>query len=121
MKELSLHLLDIAQNSLAAGARHVALGVEEADGELDALIGRAMANSPAPSAPGQEVSGEIRLDYPEQDAFATTLQVPAEPPAPPAAVPLWAIWRPARRSPPWRTPCWPCGSPTPMAAPHRFR
>ena len=61
--------------------------VEEADGELDALIGRAMANSPAPSAPGQEVSGEIRLDYPEQDAFATTLQVPAEPPAPPAAVP----------------------------------
>ena len=61
--------------------------VEEADGELDALIGRAMANSPAPSASGQEVSGEIRLDYPEQDAFATTLQVPAEPPAPPAAVP----------------------------------
>ena len=29
MKELSLHLLDIAQNSIAAGARHVDLGVEE--------------------------------------------------------------------------------------------
>ena len=29
MKELSLHLLDIAQNSIAAGAHHVDLGVEE--------------------------------------------------------------------------------------------
>ena len=32
MKELSLHLLDIAQNSIAAGARHVDLTVEEAGG-----------------------------------------------------------------------------------------
>ena len=34
MKELSLHLLDIAQNSLAAGARHVALTVAETDGPI---------------------------------------------------------------------------------------
>ena len=31
MKELSLHLLDIAQNSISAGARHVDLGVEEGE------------------------------------------------------------------------------------------
>ena len=46
MKELSLHLLDIAQNSLAAGARHVALGVEEADGEITLTVaddGRGMS------------------------------------------------------------------------------
>ena len=34
MKELSLHLLDIAQNALAAGARHVALTVTEGAGEI---------------------------------------------------------------------------------------
>ena len=46
MKELSLHLLDIAQNSIAAGARHVALGVEEADGEITLTVaddGRGMS------------------------------------------------------------------------------
>ena len=46
MKELSLHLLDIAQNSLAAGARHVALGVAEADGEITLTVaddGRGMS------------------------------------------------------------------------------
>lgn len=31
MKELSLHLLDIAQNSVAAGARHIDLTIEEDD------------------------------------------------------------------------------------------
>ena len=29
MKELSLHLLDVAKNSVAAGARHVSIALEE--------------------------------------------------------------------------------------------
>ena len=37
MKELSLHILDIAQNSIAAGAKHVDLTVE--DGEVLCIIG----------------------------------------------------------------------------------
>ena len=46
MKELSLHLLDIAQNSIAAGARHVDLGVEEGAGVLRLTVaddGRGMS------------------------------------------------------------------------------
>ena len=68
--------------------------VEDAADELDALIGRAMSNVPAqaPLTPAQEVSSEIRLDYPlpEEEPFATTLEpVPQqEPPAPqPAPIP----------------------------------
>lgn len=68
--------------------------VEDAADELDALIGRAMSNVPAqaPLTPAQEVSSEIRLDYPlpEEDPFTTTLEpVPQqEPPAPqPAPIP----------------------------------
>ena len=34
MKELALHMLDIAQNSIAAGARRVALTVEESGGRI---------------------------------------------------------------------------------------
>lgn len=62
--------------------------MEDAADELDALIGRAMSNVPAqaPLTPAQEVSSEIRLDYPlpEEEPFATTLEpVPQqEPPAP---------------------------------------
>ena len=68
--------------------------VEDAADELDALIGRAMSNVPAqaPLTPAQEVSSEIRLDYPlpEEEPFTTTLEpVPQqEPPAPqPAPIP----------------------------------
>lgn len=46
MKELSLHLLDIAQNSIAAGARHVDLTVEEHGGLLQLTVaddGRGMS------------------------------------------------------------------------------
>ena len=46
MKELSLHLLDIAQNSIAAGARHVDLEVEECEGVLRLTVaddGRGMS------------------------------------------------------------------------------
>ena len=61
--------------------------VEDAGDELDALIGRAMSNlpDPAPRTAEQEVSSEIRLDYPlpEEDAFATRLTPePAEEAAP---------------------------------------
>ena len=38
MKELSLHMLDIAQNSFAAGAAHVGLTVEEAGGWLTLTV-----------------------------------------------------------------------------------
>ena len=38
MKELSLHLLDIAQNSIAAGARHVDLTVEEAGDRITLTV-----------------------------------------------------------------------------------
>ena len=34
MKELSLHMLDIAQNSIAAGAGHMDLAVEETGGRI---------------------------------------------------------------------------------------
>lgn len=46
MKELSLHLLDIAQNSISAGARHVDLRVEESGERLVLTVaddGRGMA------------------------------------------------------------------------------
>ena len=46
MKELSLHLLDIAQNSIAAGARHVDLTVEGGGGSLSLTVaddGRGMS------------------------------------------------------------------------------
>ena len=46
MKELSLHLLDIAQNSISAGARHVDLWVVEAGDRLVLTVaddGRGMA------------------------------------------------------------------------------
>ena len=39
MKELSLHMLDIAQNSFTAGARHVALEVEENGGTILLRVG----------------------------------------------------------------------------------
>lgn len=38
MKELSLHILDIAQNSISAGARLVELGVAERDGWLTLTV-----------------------------------------------------------------------------------
>ena len=38
MKELSLHLLDIAQNSIAAGAHHVDLTVEEAGDRITLTV-----------------------------------------------------------------------------------
>lgn len=38
MKELSLHILDIAQNSVAAGARSLALTLEEREGLLTVTI-----------------------------------------------------------------------------------
>ena len=46
MKELSLHILDIAQNSIAAGAKHVDLTVEEGEGLLRITVaddGRGMS------------------------------------------------------------------------------
>lgn len=46
MKELSLHMLDIAQNSITAGARHVDLAVEERDGWVTLTVqddGRGMS------------------------------------------------------------------------------
>lgn len=64
--------------------------VQTEEGELDALINRAMNTAPASyaaSAPvRQDVSSEVRLDLPAQeDSFATTLdlsQMPAPAPAP---------------------------------------
>ncbi len=64
--------------------------VQTEEGELDALINRAMNTAPvsyAASAPvRQDVSSEVRLDLPTQeDSFATTLdlsQMPAPAPAP---------------------------------------
>lgn len=71
--------------------------VEDAGDELDALIGRAMSNlpDPAPRTAEQEVSSEIRLDYPlpEEDAFATRLTPePAE-----EAAPEPDAWQPQAR------------------------
>ena len=72
--------------------------VEDAGDELDALIGRAMSNlpDPAPRTAEQEVSSEIRLDYPlpEEDAFATRLTPePAE-----EAAPVPDTWQSPARS-----------------------
>ena len=71
--------------------------VEDAGDELDALIGRAMSNlpDPAPRTAEQEVSSEIRLDYPlpEEDAFATRLT--PEPAG--EAVPEPDAWQPQAR------------------------
>ena len=39
MKELSLNILDIAQNSLAAGARHIRIELEETEKTLSIAIG----------------------------------------------------------------------------------
>ena len=71
--------------------------MEDAWDELDALIGRAMSNlpDPAPRTAEQEVSSEIRLDYPlpEEDAFATRLT--PEPAG--EAVPEPDAWQPHAR------------------------
>ena len=71
--------------------------MEDAGDELDALIGRAMSNlpDPAPRTAEQEVSSEIRLDYPlpEEDAFATRLT--PEPAG--EAVPEPDAWQPQAR------------------------
>ncbi len=64
--------------------------VQTEEGELDALINRAMNTAPAsytaPAPARQDVSSEVRLDLPAQeDSFATTLdlsQMPAPAPAP---------------------------------------
>ena len=64
--------------------------VQTEEGELDALINRAMNTAPAsyaaPAPVRQDVSSEVRLDLPAQeDSFATTLdlsQMPAPAPAP---------------------------------------
>lgn len=64
--------------------------VQTEEGELDALINRAMNTVPAsyaaPAPVRQDVSSEVRLDLPAQeDSFATTLdlsQMPAPAPAP---------------------------------------
>ena len=39
MKELSLNILDIAQNSLAAGAGHIRIELEETEKTLSIAIG----------------------------------------------------------------------------------
>lgn len=61
--------------------------VQAEEGELDALINRAMNAAPAAQMPvRQDVSSEVRLDLPAQEeTFATTLdlsQMPAASPAP---------------------------------------
>ena len=73
MKELSLHLLDVAKNSTAAGARNVSITLEEgADGWLAVTIaddGRGM--SPEFLAQAEQTGGS--LDIQSTQGVGTTL------------------------------------------------